>query len=147
MVYLILAGLFIVFHFFLIIDDITLYHHTDEASARKILKSGKIRKSEQKSANDDAVHGDGTYLTAIGPGASRSKVARNNYDGTNRYWKSKQDKTDVAIEVKVPRSKVTDHSDDQRSVFKYEGDVNLKDARDMKVHIRGNDGIQTYAPN
>ncbi|VDI10717.1 Hypothetical predicted protein, partial [Mytilus galloprovincialis] len=89
----------------------TYYHHTDKASLGKILESGKILKSEEK--NGDAVGGDGTYLTKMGPSYSRTKIAKNNYDGrTARFYEDKVDsgKTDVAIEFKMAKGTVHDHS-------------------------------------
>ena len=126
----------------------TFYHHTDRDSAEKILSSGKIRQSNPKSTNDDAVFGPGTYGTKLGPDVSKDAVARNNYDGMTRYWESKRDKADVAFEFKVTTSKVEDHSTPGRSVLKHKGDIKLTDVKDLKVHVRDDKGgYQTYKPN
>ena len=128
-------------------DYSTYYHHTDRDSAKKILESGKILQSVQQSKNDDAAHGDGTYLTKIGASASRIDVAKNNYDGTTNYYQSKKSKADVAIEVKVSNSKVQNYSTPDRSVYKYDGDLDLKDAQELKVHVRDKKGgYQTFTP-
>ena len=115
----------------------TLYHHTDKDSAAQILESGIIYQSVAHSWHDDAAHGDGTYLTKIGPDASRSSVIRNNYDGN---WKNKKSKAAVAIEVTVPKRKVENYSTSDRSVYKYKGDLDLEDAKSVKFHVRDDMG-------
>lgn len=124
----------------------TYYHHTDRESMKKILESGKILKSEKK--NGDAVGGDGTYLTKMGPSHSKEKIAKNNYDGaTARFYedKVKTGKTDVAIEFKMAKGTVHDHSKDlKRDVHRYPDNVDLKKVTDLKVHVRGDKGLQTF---
>lgn len=54
---------------------------------KKILESKTILQSEKK--NGDAVVGDGTYLTKLGPSHSMQKIAKNNYDGTTANYQDK----------------------------------------------------------
>ncbi|XP_076106046.1 uncharacterized protein LOC143074498 [Mytilus galloprovincialis] len=126
----------------------TYYHHTDKASLKKILETGKILKSEKKIG--DAAGGDGTYLTKMGPSYSRTKIAKNNYDGlTARFYEDKVDsgKTDVAIEFQMARGTVHDHSKDlKRDVHRYPDNVDLKNVTGLKVHVRNGEGIHTFEP-
>ena len=123
------------FHF--VSGHTTLYHHTDVDSAIQIMESGIIFKSVTNSWHDDAVHGDGTYLTKIGPDASKSCVIRNNYDGN---WRKNKSKAAVAIEVTVPKSRVENYSTADRSIFKYKGNLDLDNAKNVKVHFRDDMG-------
>lgn len=126
----------------------TYYHHTDKASAKQILESGKILKSEEKYG--DAVGGDGTYLTKLGPSHSKHTIAKNNYDGTTaRFYEDKVNsgKTDVAIEFKMAKGTVHDHSKDlKRDVHRYPDNVDLKKVTDLKFHVRGDKGLHTFEP-
>ncbi|XP_060581726.1 uncharacterized protein LOC132738277 [Ruditapes philippinarum] len=112
-------------------DTIVLYHHTDSDSAALIIKHGYIKKS---GGGRDAVYGDGVYLTEIGPSSSRSIVAKNNYDDKKRGWEKKieEGKTEVAIKIKIKRSKVK-LCPGNRNVYLYKGDLYLSDVEEWDV--------------
>lgn len=83
----------------------TVFHHTSQAGAYAILKSGRIKPSDIRKG--DARFGKGIYVTKLGPKKSKDKIAKNNYDGGANYWKRHRDhgKTDVALEIKIPPKK------------------------------------------
>ena len=59
------------------------YHYTTPESAKAIMGSQVIKKSEKKAKakRRDAVFGTGVYLTKTPPTMSRRSIALNNYDG------------------------------------------------------------------
>jgi len=60
------------------------YHYTTPEAAKKIIRSGVIKKSSYEAQNGDAAFGDGVYLTQVPPTAPRQWIAFNNYDGLNQ---------------------------------------------------------------
>ena len=60
---------------------VKLYHYTDATGKGLIEKSGVILASQKSSIRDDAVYGDGVYLTSLGPENSTAEILGNNYDG------------------------------------------------------------------
>ena len=110
----------------------------------KILESQQILQSESKLG--DAVKGDGTYLTQLGPSNSKHAVAINNFDGYTKQWEGKiQDgKTDVVFEMKLPKDKVQDHSRElNRDVHLHRGNINFSEVKDLKVHVKTGDKAYT----
>ncbi|KAH3869200.1 hypothetical protein DPMN_032361 [Dreissena polymorpha] len=107
----------------------------------KILKTGHIKQSTD--TQNDAVFGPGTYLTKIGPYASKEEVAKNNYDGRQAFWESKLGKTDVVLEIETTAKKY--HGD--RDVYKHDGDIPRNDIK--KVYIRdekAKNGVLIFKP-
>jgi hypothetical protein len=88
------------------------------------------------------VFGSGTYLTKNGPDKSRCELARNNYDISSRHYEKKvsEGKTDVAIELKVPKGSVQPCDARDRDVHLYKGDLKLSVAKEVNVYERGKDG-------
>ena len=108
------------------------------------MESQKILQSEKK--HGDAVKGDGAYLTQLGPSNSKHAVAKNNFDGRTNQWEGKiQDgKTDVVIEMKLPKERVQDHSRELgRDVHLYPGSINFSEVKDLKVHVKTGDKAYT----
>lgn len=118
-------------------SESTVYHHTSKAGAKAILKSGRIKQSD--SGKGDAVFGNGTYVTRMGPQKSKDEIAKNNYDGATKYWEDHRDqgKADVALEIKLPRNKITSVKASGRDVCKGQGDIHVSSIH--KVHIRDKD--------
>ena len=126
----------------------TYYHYTDKDSANEIISSGRIMQSTD--TRNDAVFGQGTYMTRIPPDTSKSAIAMNNYDGQRGYHFQKVNagKTDVAIELKLPIAKVQNCSGDGRDIHRYPGNVDFRspDVKSVDVHVIGDNGrIQTYS--
>lgn len=117
-------------------SETTVYHHTSKAGARAILKSGRIKQSDSRKG--DARFGKGTYVTKMGPHRSKDKTAMNNYNGATNYWEHHRDqgKTDVALEIKMPRNKIKSIKATRRDVYKVKGDIPASYIH--KVHIRQN---------
>ena len=110
----------------------TYYHYTDLTSASRILLSKMILPSQD--ILNDAVMGEGAYLTKLDPSFSRPDVAKNNYD--HNLWESKlQDgKVDVSFEMKLP--KILDCSCQlDRDVHLHPGIINLSQVKGIKVHF------------
>ncbi|OWF36818.1 uncharacterized protein LOC110441095 [Mizuhopecten yessoensis] len=124
----------------------TLYHHTTREAARQILKTGQIKESTDR--EKDAAYGPGTYLTGLGPGRSRSEIARNNFDGyKNRLadQKMKEGKTEVAIAVDVPKNQFFKAKSD-RNIYVAKGDVSIED-KNPSVYVRDKSGkARLYKP-
>jgi len=58
------------------------YHYTNPQAANAIIRSGVIKKSSTKAkGRDDAVYGEGVYLTRIPPDYPKFWIALNNWDG------------------------------------------------------------------
>ena len=114
----------------------------------KIVESQKILQSKEK--HGDAVKGDGTYLTQLGPSNSKHAVAKNNLDGYTKQWEGKiQDgKTDVVFEMKLPKERVQDHSRElKRDVHLYPGNINFSQVKDLKIHVKtGDKAYKTLEP-
>ncbi|VDI44511.1 Hypothetical predicted protein [Mytilus galloprovincialis] len=119
-------------------SNTTVYHHTNTTGALKILKSGRIRPS-------NACFGKGTYVTKMGPQQSKNKIAKNNYDGSPNYWQyhKKLGKTDVAMELKMPRAKITSVNETGRDVYKVKGGISTKFIH--RVHFRKKDNQNMFA--
>ncbi|XP_076089482.1 uncharacterized protein LOC143059806 [Mytilus galloprovincialis] len=109
----------------------TVYHHTTREGAKAIFESGRIKQTH--ASQGDARFGTGTYVTRMGPRVPKDKVAKNNYDGR---WKKQRDqgKTDVALEITIPKRKVTCYNPRGRDVCKVDGNISAKYIK--KVHIR-----------
>lgn len=58
-----------------------LYHYTDTKGKTAIEKTEKILQSKRDSRRDDAMYGDGVYLTSIPPTSTTAEILGNNYDG------------------------------------------------------------------
>ncbi|KAH3869199.1 hypothetical protein DPMN_032360 [Dreissena polymorpha] len=71
----------------------------------------------------DAVYGKGTHLTKLGPSNTKTKIAKNNYNGTQQFWEGKFGKTDFVLEVKTTAAKCPR----DRDVYIHEGDIPKKD--------------------
>ena len=101
----------------------------------KILQSQTILQSEVK--HGDAKYGNGAYLTKFGPSVSKHDVAKNNYDGQPTYWKSKSSdgKTDTSFEMKFPKDTIQ-ATKSERDVHVHPGNINLKEVKDLKLHMR-----------
>ena len=70
----------------------------------------------------------GVYFTSIDPNNNPKKILLNNYDDRGNVVNSKRlwDKIDWVIEVNMDKNEVTKVSIDNRDVYLYEGDVDLK---------------------
>ena len=70
----------------------------------------------------------GVYFTSIDPNNDPKKILLNNYDDRGNVVNSKRlwDKIDWVIEVNMDENKVTKVSKDNRDVYLYKGDVDLK---------------------
>lgn len=112
----------------------TVFHHTSKAGACAIMKSGRIKPSDNRKG--DARFGKGTYVTKLGPKISKDKIAKNNYDGGTNYWKRHRDhgKTDVALEIKIIPKKLTSVNATGRDVYKVIGGIPVSCIH--KVHFR-----------
>ncbi|XP_063412501.1 uncharacterized protein LOC134695219 [Mytilus trossulus] len=115
-------------------SETTVYHHTSKAGARAILKSGRIKQSDNRKG--DARYGKGTYVTRMGPQRSKDKIAQNNYDGATNYWEQQKDKgkTDVALEIKMSKHRVTSINATRRDIHKVKGDILARYIH--KIHVR-----------
>lgn len=109
-------------------DKITLYHYTDANGLEGIAKNNVIRQSVGANKNDDAVFGDGAYLTSKPPEIGKFAVAENNWDDSKRMTENaiKQGKVDYYVEVTVDKDQVTKCVDGNRDVYKYDGDLRIK---------------------
>ncbi|XP_068743939.1 uncharacterized protein [Montipora capricornis] len=107
---------------------ITLYHYTDATGADGIAKSKEIKGSTLKTPPQNRRHGCGVYFTSIDPNSDPKKILLNNYDDRGNVVNSKRlwDKIDWVIEVNMDETEVTKVSIDNRDVYFYEGDVDLK---------------------
>lgn len=114
----------------------------------KILQSQTILESDGK--HGDAIRGPGTYVTKYGPSISQDEVAKNNFDGSAKYWESKKQdgKTQAIFQMQLPKDKVQDFSSElNRNVHVHRGNINLKEAKDVKLHMRtGDKYCQTLKP-
>ena len=129
------------------------WHFTNEAGAKAIKESGKINQSLK--SNGDAIFGDGTYSTELGPFGKMTKcrlkvclcvkaglllgntekIAKNNWDGGSRKA-AKDGKLDYAVGYRLTEKGSKNMSyerDGERKVNVYKGKegVNLKDSENV----------------
>lgn len=104
-------------------NSLWLYHYTDWHSARGIARTKKIYASTDIEA--DAAWGEGTYFTNLRPSDySQETIAYNNWQ--RRLTSSTRQRLKYCIMVKFSKREIEDYSDDGRSIFLYEGDVDLR---------------------
>ena len=104
-------------------NSLWLYHYTDWRSARGIARTKKIYASTDTEA--DAAWGEGTYFTNLRPSDySQETIAYNNWQ--RRLTSSTRQRLKYCIMVKFSKREIEDYSDDGRSIFLYEGDVDLR---------------------
>ncbi|XP_060073511.1 uncharacterized protein LOC132553297 [Ylistrum balloti] len=120
----------------------TYFHHTDVESAEAILQTGVIRQS--RGGGGDAVYGDGTYLTRLGPKRSAGEIARNNWDGlAGRYWETMEGagRTDATIAIEMPahEAQKVERLPDRRDIHLYPGDLSLHN-KNPRIYIRDQNG-------
>ena len=97
------------------------YHYTTQRAAKDIFLSGKILPSH--TADGDAVHGDGVYLTTLEPRLGRETVMNNNWDG---LVGSMDKEIDVYFEIFMPSIKVK-RAQEKRDIQVYTGALQLSD--------------------
>ena len=104
-------------------NSLWLYHYTDWRSARGIARTKKIYASTDIEA--DADWGEGTYFTNLRPSDySQETIAYNNWQ--LGLTSSTRQRLKYCIMVKFSKREIEDYSDDGRSIFLYEGDVELR---------------------
>ncbi|KAH3869197.1 hypothetical protein DPMN_032358 [Dreissena polymorpha] len=116
-----------------------LYHHTDQQSARKILKTKKILRS--RGGDGNAFYGEGAYLTSIGPYASPLQVAKNNYDGSSFYYERKLTQTEVIFKLEVKAIKCSE----ERDIYRTAGDIPM--SKCLTIFVRDEEapsGLRIY---
>lgn len=120
------------------------YHYTDADSCSAIVQSGHIK---QSIGDQNAVFGDGVYLTTIGPQHSTAELVLNNYDraGTPAMAEATiekyRHKIDRCIEFDSQKiGPVTQVGTDRLVYLHKEKDLQL-DGTDYKVHVSG-DSLQ-----
>ena len=92
-----------------------IYNNTTVDGAVRIFLSGKIMPSQ--SANGDAFHGSGVYLTTVDPSLGRMTVVNNNWAGSAQV---SGDKLERYFEIRMPSDEVK----------------RARDKRDIQVSIK-----------
>ncbi|XP_033738243.1 uncharacterized protein LOC117325855 [Pecten maximus] len=120
----------------------TYFHHTNVEHAEAILRDGVIRQS--RGGGGDAVYGDGTYLTRLGPKRSAGEIARNNWDGlSGNHWEAMEDagRTDATIAIEMPAHEASkvERLPERRDIHLYPGDLNLHN-KNHRIYIRDQNG-------
>lgn len=106
-----------------------LYHYTNKDGTKGIVGSGYIKQSRRSGSNDDAVAGDGTYLTSMSPeDHTKEEILENNYievDSDNK------DLADYCFEFKTD-----DLREDGKTVEKCDlGDRDVYIVRDSDIQL------------
>jgi len=97
------------------------YHYTNYDCAKNIFLNGKILPSRR--INNDAVHGEGVYLTTLDPRNGKDVVGKNNWDGIAR---NNDHKMECYFEILIPSSKVT-RAKERRDIQVFQGELVLSD--------------------
>ncbi|OWF41397.1 uncharacterized protein LOC110462551 [Mizuhopecten yessoensis] len=120
----------------------TYFHHTSVERAEAIMQDGVIRQST--GGGGDAVYGNGTYLTRLGPKRSAGEIARNNWDGlSGNHWEYMEGsgRTDAAIAIEMPAHEAgkVERLPERRDIHLYPGDLKLYN-KNHRVYIRDQNG-------
>lgn len=94
-----------------------VYHYTDKAAGKRIMSSGKIRRSTDTVL--DTAYGEGTYFTSLAPPPENSldDILLNNWETTNPGKD-----IDAAIKVEIEKGRVKKRSRG-RNIYVCEGDA------------------------
>jgi len=102
-----------------------LYHYTSDKGLRGIQRDGVIRKSED--ITRDAVLGKGVYLTSLPPSTKDSDLMKNNWDGSRKFYSTKQNKLDYCIQFKKKDLPCAQKSGGSRNVWMVPHDIDLRE--------------------
>ncbi|KAK7111191.1 uncharacterized protein [Littorina saxatilis] len=103
---------------------VSFFHYTSVSGLRQIISSGRINESSH--GNNHAHFGEGTYGTSLSPDEGRGEIARNNWGKHGKYY-IRNGKMAMAIEVKIPSSKVKRVNHCGRDILVHAGPVKLSD--------------------
>ena len=129
--------------------SIILYHYTTEEGAKGILKDGAIKPSVRKGTGrtkDDALFGQGVYLTSLQPGIGKQIIALHNYDGNNKNVQKmiKSGKVNFAIKFTLDSEDsnlVKVAKDSNRDVWLYNGILKVDPDNEWVIEVESDERV------
>jgi hypothetical protein len=103
-----------------------LYHYTSYKGIRGIQRDGVIWSSED--ITRDAVLGRGVYLTSLPPETRDKYLLKNNWDGSRRFYSTKEPNLDYCIEIKRKYLPCARKSSGSRDIWMVPHNIDLCDA-------------------
>jgi hypothetical protein len=100
-----------------------LYHYTSDEGLQGIQRDGVIRCSSDTTR--DAILGKGVYLTSLPPSTKDRDLLKNNWDGSKRFYSSKQENLSYYVEFAKRDLPHAQKSGGSRDVWMVPHDIDL----------------------